>query len=80
MAQVIKFPIKRRESVQGRGIEQAHWLKPNESPRHTAEAAAPLTVAGAHRSSLVLSSFDYRVRRARSLKHGAPRSLHNLQR
>lgn len=24
MAQVIKFPIKRWESVQGRGIEQAH--------------------------------------------------------
>lgn len=32
MAQVIKFPVKWWESEQGRGIEQAHWLKPNESP------------------------------------------------
>lgn len=30
MAQVIKLPIKRWESVRGRGIEQAHWLKPRE--------------------------------------------------
>lgn len=43
MAQVIKFPIKRWESVQGRGIEQAHWLKPSESPQHTARGGSITT-------------------------------------
>ncbi len=68
MAQVIKFPIKRWESVQGRGIERAHWLKPNESPQHTAGAAAALlTVTGTHHLSLISSSFDYCLHQPDSL-------------
>lgn len=71
MAQVIKFPIKRRESVQGRGIEQAHWLKPNESPQCTAAVAAALTVTGTHYLSLISSSFDYCLHQPSSLAAGA---------
>lgn len=61
MAQVIKFPIKRWESAQGRGIEQAHWLKTKPARgTHTAgAAAAPLAATGTHHPSLISSSFDY---------------------